>query len=572
MRINNHNLLRTLAAGAALLALTAAPAFAGGPLANCQPGQPYLWPNGGVDIPFNPDQGDLGPLTNAQGVSLVADAFQVWEDVPSASATHLNAGLLPVDVDFNNFFPYLAPAAPDGLSAIVFDETGQIFDFLFGANSGVLGFAGPEWLDPVDCEIDEGVSFLNGPTFTNLAVALDVMVHEFGHYQNMAHTVVNGQIVLGDSNGPTPFNTFPPVSLVNRIETMYPFYFGTLAGFSTLDPDDVGFFSTLYPEPGFFASTGTISGSVLGPQGQVQVTGVNVIARNLAAPFDDALSAISSDATDDFTQGGVAVGQWTINGLTPGAGYVLFIDGIFAGGFSTPLLNPLPGPEEFYNGSLESGDAAADNPLSAVLLTPVAGVPTTGVDFLINARQPGPIALGDDTNTVVFLPFTFKLCGQDWSFVNVNSNGHLTFGIGDNDAGQTVAEFLSGPPRIAGLWTDLDPSAGGQVSYSLTSSELTVTWDAVPKFGEVSPNSFSITLKHNGNWAQVEYGDLAATDGIAGVTCGGDFTTGSETETDLVSHPGVNVNKLSGAAVFESFDSGDNDLANARVKYTNIKK
>lgn len=543
-------------------------ASAGGPLELCQPGEPYLWPAGGADIPYNPDQGGLGPLTNAQARAQVAAAFQAWEDVPTSTVTHLDAGLLPLDVDITNFLPFLVPAAPDGLSAIVFDDTGEIFDLLFGPDSGVLGFAGPEWLDPSTCTILEGFAFLNGPPLTNPTRTADIMVHELGHYQNLAHSVVNGQVALAaDTVGPTPFNTFPRTSLVDRIETMYPFLLGTGAGTRTPDRDDRAILSTLYPEPGFFASTGTISGSVLGPTGVAQLTGVNVIARNVANPIADAVSAISSDFTDEAAQGRPFVGEYTIHGLTPGASYAVYTDGIFVGGFSTRLLQPQI--EELYNGAAESGDPALDDPSVFTAVPAPAGMPRTGIDVLHNDVPPGPLALGDDQSTVVFTPRSFRVCGETWDFAFVNSNGSLSFDFQDTSPVQSVPAFLGGPPRIAGLWNDLDPSAAGTISFDRGSNRFSVTFGEVPLFGEAGGNSFTIEIRRVvgslASLVEVDYGALAATGGLAGVSCGGAATAGTEPETDLARLPiGIHLLGATGA-VYESFDAGDLDLANRKL-------
>ena len=71
-----------------LALLTNHTAQAGGPLEVCQSGVPYLWPNGGQNVPFNPDQGALGILDSTAAVQAVTDAFQAWEDV-SLSLIHI---------------------------------------------------------------------------------------------------------------------------------------------------------------------------------------------------------------------------------------------------------------------------------------------------------------------------------------------------------------------------------------------------------------------------------------------------------------------------------------------------
>jgi hypothetical protein len=563
--------LASLVSLAALFMAT--PALAGGPLAVCQPGQAYLWPDGGMNITFNPDQGDLGLVPNAVAVALVGSAFQVWEDVPTATLTYNAGALLPIDVDITNFGPFLNPTAPDGLSAVVFDDDGQIFDLLFGVGSGILGFAGPEWATPATCTIDEGVSFLNGPSFTNTTAALDVMVHEFGHWTNFAHTVVNGQLYLssvgGDNTGPTPFDTFgaAPNPVTDIVETMYPFYFGPGIGTATPEADDIAIASRMYPEANYASTTGEISGQIL--LGSSRFTGVNVIARNLADPFGDAVSAISSDFTDNTAQSDPNVGLYRITGLTPGADYGVYIDEVRAGGFSTTLASPLPGPEELYNGQNESSDPNVDDPSVFTPITVAAGAPATGIDIIFN--QPGegdPLPVGDDGSVLLALPFTYGICGQDFDSVFVNANGNLTFGAGNSDFSESAQEMLDGPPRIAGAWDDLNPTQGGSVYFTTTDNTFTVTYEDVPEFFATGANTFSIELKKDVAQATITYGDMTVTDGLAGVSCGLFQTGGIEPERVLRIEEDETTHNFNGeTAIYEIFDGGDNDLADYSLKY-----
>ena len=171
------------------------------------------------------------------------------------------------------------------------------------------------------------------------------------------------------------------------------------------------------------------------------------------------------------------------------------------------------------------------------------------------------LGLTDDSFANVSLGFTFNFFGTDYTDIYVNSNGNITLGAGDSDYTESVAEFLDAPPRIGGVWDDLNPSAGGLVDATGTATEMVVTWQDLPEFFNLGSNTFSITLSSdNGIW--MDFGDMTLRDGIVGISDG--LNLADPGETDL-SATGPSFSST--VTRYEAFNR-DFDLSNSSIHFT----
>ena len=284
-----------------VLAISIVPAQAGGPLTVTgadadQPGQPYRWV---LDpIPYKTDLGGLGNQSNSGANDLVAAAFQVWEDVSTATVNLESAGSLGVDITDVNIMSFWNtvddcqnPAPP--VTSIIFDLDGSIVNALGLDNNSVLGFAS------IRCQNDEtgtytrGMSLLNGRfidgqastpghSTVSLNVFKRVFVHEFGHMLGLDHAQIN-------------LNCLTQISCTSDewagVPIMFPILLEETGG--NLKVDDIAAISRLYPTPSFSTTTGRIQGRVFFSDGQTQAQGYNVIARKMDDPDTTALSCVS---------------------------------------------------------------------------------------------------------------------------------------------------------------------------------------------------------------------------------------------------------------------------------------
>jgi hypothetical protein len=169
---------------------------------------------------------------------------------------------------------------------------------------------------------------------------------------------------------------------------------------------------------------------------------------------------------------------------------------------------------------------ARENPFdldsASIRLTPN---PAGGYDparLALPLDPPGaPLGLGNDDARAVDLPFAFPFYGRGFTRVFVHADGGLTFGAPGLEPGERgMGRFLSGPPRVAAFFTDLDPSRGGAVTASVSEDRAVFRWDAVPGGAQINRNTFQATLLATGE-VDLVYGEMQTREAIVGLSPGG---------------------------------------------------
>ncbi|MCI0414402.1 hypothetical protein L0222_16625 [bacterium] len=122
----------------------------------------------------------------------------------------------------------------------------------------------------------------------------------------------------------------------------------------------------------------------------------------------------------------------------------------------------------------------------------------------ISGNQGTAIVLTDDDSEKVNFTngFNFQFYGTTYNSVFLNTDGNLTFKQSDfASTARDIFRVITGPPRIAPFFQDLNPQVKGQVLVLQSSTKFTVTWNEVSEFLDAGSNSntFQLNLFKNGN-------------------------------------------------------------------------
>jgi hypothetical protein len=130
------------------------------------------------------------------------------------------------------------------------------------------------------------------------------------------------------------------------------------------------------------------------------------------------------------------------------------------------------------------------------------------------------LPLGDDDYAQVNLSGGKQvgIYGSSYGAIEVGSNGYITFGSGDSNGLETLSGHFA-MERISALFDDLDPNAGGIVSFRQMVDRLAVTFEDVLEKGTTNFNSFQIEMFFEGT-IRITYLNIDAADGLAGLSDG----------------------------------------------------
>ena len=130
------------------------------------------------------------------------------------------------------------------------------------------------------------------------------------------------------------------------------------------------------------------------------------------------------------------------------------------------------------------------------------------------------ITLADDDAFQAAIPFAFPFYGGSQTAAFVNSDGNITFGRGDTSTDERgLARLLSGAPRVAPFFADLDPSAGGGMFVASGPDALTVTWCSVHGFDSPSTVTTQASLLPDGS-VEVRFASVGLGEAIVALSPG----------------------------------------------------
>jgi hypothetical protein len=140
------------------------------------------------------------------------------------------------------------------------------------------------------------------------------------------------------------------------------------------------------------------------------------------------------------------------------------------------------------------------------------------------------LTLADDDTFSATIPFTFRYFGRGHTGAFVNSDGNITFGAGDVATDERgLTRLLSGAPRVAPFFADLDPSTGGGVFVASGPDAVTVTWCSVRGFESSSTVTSQASLLPDGS-VEIKFENVTLGEGIVALSPG---ETGTFAPVDL---------------------------------------
>ena len=191
-----------------------------------------------------------------------------------------------------------------------------------------------------------------------------------------------------------------------------------------------------------------------------------------------------------------------------------------------------------------------------------SGYTLSKIDATFRPTLGTKLTLTDDDSAEVDIPFSFPFYGTAQTAAFVNSDGNITLGEGDKASTErNLGRLITGAPRIAPFFTDLDPTTGtGKIFVNAAADQYTVTWCDVRGFDSTRTTTVQATLLPDGS-VEMKFGDgINVGDSIVGLSPGHaadialvDLDTGNGAGAGAIAERFAQANSIDTLAVAKKF-------------------